>query len=393
MRRDGRRGVAILGSTGSVGVQALDLIARFPDRFEVVALAGGRNADLLARQVLEHRPRLVAIGDERRRADLLAAAREARAEVVAGAEGLLAAAAHTDADVVLAAVAGAAGLAPSYRALEAGKTVALANKESLVMAGLLMRRAADESGGRMVPVDSEHSAVHQCLRGAAMSEVRRVILTASGGPFRNLPLEKLAFVTPEEAVRHPVWDMGKKISVDSATLMNKGLEVIEAHWLFDLPGDRLDVVLHPQSTVHSMVEMVDGSVICQMSAPDMRGPIQYALGYPERFPGPVPSLDLSGPRTLEFFPVDRERFPSLGLAYGALEAGGTAPAALNAANEVAVQAFLEGRLAFPGIPRLVEQVLSRHRPLPVDSMEAVLEADRRSRAVAEEVLERGGAAG
>jgi 1-deoxy-D-xylulose-5-phosphate reductoisomerase len=385
--------VAILGSTGSVGVQALDLIARLPERFEVVALAAGSNADLLARQVLEHRPRLVAIGDERRRADLLAAARETGAEVVAGAEGLLAAAAHARADVVLAAVVGAAGLAPSYHALKAGKTLALANKESLVMAGPLMRRAAEEAGGRMVPVDSEHSAVHQCLRGAAMEEVRRVILTASGGPFRTLPLERLASVTPAEAVRHPVWDMGKKISVDSATLMNKGLEVIEAHWLFGLPGDRLDVVLHPQSTIHSMVEMVDGSVICQMGAPDMRGPIQYALGYPERFAGPVAPLDFSGPGTLQFFPVDRERFPSLGLAYGALETGGTAPAALNAANEVAVQAFLDGRLGFTGIPRVVEEVLSRHRSHPVDSMEAVLDADRRSRAAAGEALARSGAMG
>ena len=390
---DGRRGVAILGSTGSVGVRALDLIARLPERFEVVALAAGRNADLLARQILEHRPRLVAIGDERRRADLLAAAREASAEVLAGAEGLLAVAAHARADVVLAGVVGAAGLAPSYHALKAGKTVALANKESLVMAGPLMRRAAEEAGGRMVPVDSEHSAIHQCLRGAAMTEVRRVILTASGGPFRTLPLERLASVTPEEAVRHPVWEMGKKISVDSATLMNKGLEVIEARWLFDLPGDRLDVVLHPQSTVHSMVEMVDGSVICQMGAPDMRGPIQYALGYPERFPGPVAPLDLTGTGALEFFPVDRERFPSLGLAYGALETGGTAPAALNAANEVAVQAFLDGRLAFTGITRLVEEVLSHHRPHPVDSMEAVLDADRQSRAAAGEALARGGAIG
>jgi 1-deoxy-D-xylulose-5-phosphate reductoisomerase len=382
--------VAVLGSTGSVGVQALDLIARFPERFEVVALAGGRNAELLSRQVREHRPRLVAIGDARRRGDLEAAAREARSEIVVGAEGLLAAAGHPAADVVLAAVVGAAGLAPTYHALRAGKRVALANKESLVMAGPLMCAAARESGGSLIPVDSEHSALHQCLRGERIEEVRRLILTASGGPFRTTPIERLAGVTPEEALKHPVWEMGKKISIDSATLMNKGLEVIEAHWLFGLPGDRIDVVLHPQGSVHSMVEMVDGSVICQMGLPDMRGPIQYALGYPERFPGPVAAPDLSEPRTLEFFPVDPGRFPSLGLAYRALAAGGTAPAALNAANEVAVQAFLDRRIGFPAIPRLVAEVVERHRPLPAGSIEEIQEADRVARGMAEAILCRGG---
>jgi 1-deoxy-D-xylulose-5-phosphate reductoisomerase len=385
-----RRGVAVLGSTGSIGVQALDLIGRFPDRFEIVALAAGRNADLLAEQVKRHRPRLAAIGDERRRHDLAAAAREAGCEVVAGAEGLLAAAAHPGADVVLAAVVGGAGLGPTYHALLSGKAVALANKESLVMAGALMRQAARQAGGSLIPVDSEHSALHQCLRGESLDEVRRLILTASGGPFRTTPLERLSSVTPEEALRHPVWDMGKKISVDSATLMNKGLEVIEAHWLFGLPGERIDVVLHPQSSVHSMVEMVDGSVICQMGVPDMRGPIQYALSFPERFAGPVAAPDLSQPMQLDFAPVDGERFPSLGLAYRALQAGGTAPAALNAANEVAVQAFLDRRTGFLGITRLVEEVLERHRPLPVGSIDEVLEADRWARTAAEEILAHGG---
>ncbi|MGH9748528.1 MAG: 1-deoxy-D-xylulose-5-phosphate reductoisomerase, partial [Candidatus Polarisedimenticolia bacterium] len=313
-------------------------------------------------------------------------------ELVAGPEGMLAAASHPAAEVVLAAVVGAAGLGPTYEALRAGRTVALANKESLVMAGPLMRRAAEASGGRLVPVDSEHSALHQCLRGERIEEVRRLILTASGGPFRTIPEARLATVTPEEALRHPVWEMGRKISIDSATLMNKGLEVIEAHWLFGLPGERMDVVLHPQGSVHSMIEMVDGSVLCQMGVPDMRGPIQYALSHPERFPGPVPSLDLSATRTLEFFPVDRSRFPSLDLAYGALRSGGTAPAALNAANEVAVQAFLDRRLDFPGIPRLVGTVLERHRPGPIDSLEAVLEADRWARGAAREFLAQEGAA-
>jgi 1-deoxy-D-xylulose-5-phosphate reductoisomerase len=385
-----RRGVAILGSTGSIGVQALDLLARFPDRFEVVALAAGRNADLLAQQVLQHRPALVAIRDGRRLEALGAAAREAGSELVAGIEGLTAVATHPRADVVLAGIVGAAGLLPTYEALRAGRTVALANKESLVMAGALMQQAAAQSGGALIPVDSEHSALHQCLRGAAMDHVRRLILTGSGGPFRTTPLARLEKVTPEEAVRHPVWDMGPKISVDSATLMNKGLEVIEAHWLFGLPGDRVDVVLHPQSTVHSMVEMVDGSVISQMGVPDMRGPIQYALAYPDRFPGPVPAPDLLAIGTLEFFPVDRERFPCLPLAYDALAVGGTAPAVLNAANEIAVEAFLDRRLPFTGIARVVDAVLGRHRPGPAEAMDEVLEADRWARRAAGELLAKGG---
>ncbi len=384
----GRRGISILGSTGSIGVQALDLIGCCPDRFEVVALAAGRNGTLLAEQVLRHRPRLVAIVDPERRADIAAAAREVRAEVVVGEDGLKAVAAFPAADVVLAAVVGAAGLAPTYHALRSGKTVALANKESLVMAGALMRDAASRSGGSLVPVDSEHSALHQCLRGERMEEVRRLVLTASGGPFRTLPMAQMDAVTPEEAVRHPVWEMGRKISVDSATLMNKGLEVIEARWLFDIPGNRVDVVLHPQSTVHSMVEMVDGSVICQIGVADMRGPIQYALSYPDRFAGPVPPIDLTHPHTMEFFPVDHDRFPSLRLAYEALEGGGTLPAALNAANEVAVQAFLDRRLGFTGIPKVVQQVMRRHRTQPVESMQAVLDADRSARSEAEALIAR-----
>jgi 1-deoxy-D-xylulose-5-phosphate reductoisomerase len=378
--------VAVLGSTGSIGFQALDLIERFPERFHVVALSAGRNAEKLAQQVLKHRPRLVAIGDERRWGELEAAAREAGSHLLAGSEGLLEVATCIDADVVLAAIVGSAGLLPTYQALKTGKQVALANKESLVMAGPLMCQAADESGGLLIPVDSEHSALHQCLRGESIDNVRRLILTASGGPFRTTPLEELASVTAEQALRHPVWEMGKKISVDSATLMNKGLEVIEAHWLFGLNGDRIDVILHPQSSVHSMVEMVDGSVICQMGVPDMRGPIQYALGYPDRFAGPVGPPDLSEPKSLEFYPVDRRRFPSLDLAYCALEAGGTSPAALNAANEVAVQTFLDGGIDFLRIPAVVREVLDGHRPRPVRSIEDVLDTDRSAREEAERIV-------
>jgi 1-deoxy-D-xylulose-5-phosphate reductoisomerase len=382
--------VAVLGSTGSIGVQALDLIDRFPERFQVVALSAGCNAGQLARQVLKHRPRLVAIGDERRKGELEAAARDSGSRLLVGTEGLLEVAACADADVVLAAIVGSAGLLPTYHALKAGKVVALANKESLVMAGPLMLQAAGESGGSLIPVDSEHSALHQCLRGESIESVHRLILTASGGPFRTTPLEELASVTAAQALKHPVWEMGKKISVDSATLMNKGLEVIEAHWLFGLPGDRIDVILHPQSSVHSMVEMVDGSVICQMGVPDMRGPIQYALGYPDRFAGPVGPLDLSQARSLEFYPVDRQRFPSLDLAYGALEAGGTSPAVLNAANEVAVQTFLAGGMDFLSIPAVVRQVLDGHQPRPVHSIEEILDADRSAREEAERIVMKAG---
>jgi 1-deoxy-D-xylulose-5-phosphate reductoisomerase len=356
-----------------------------------VALAAGRNATLLSRQIETHRPRLVAIADESGRKELELAARRARCEIVTGPEGLLATASYPAAERVVAAVVGAAGLPATYEALKAGKIVALANKESLVMAGALLQRTAREAGALLLPVDSEHSAVHQCLRGCRVEEVRRIVLTASGGPFRTASIEDMARATPEEALRHPVWDMGRKISIDSATLMNKGLEVIEARWLFDVEADRLDVVLHPQSVVHSMVELVDGSVLCQMGVPDMRAPIQYALGYPERFAGPVAAPDLESLGPLEFFPVDRRRFPSLDLAYAALREGGTAPAVLNAANEVAVGAFLSRRLEFPGIPRVVESVLRRHRPAPVTSLASVLEADAWSRGVAEEILSRGGA--
>ena len=384
--RGTRRRVAVLGSTGSVGQQALDLVERLPERFEIVALAAGSNARLLADQVRRHRPRLVAIADASRRGELQAAAREARSEIACGEEGVLAVAGHREADVVLAAIVGSAGLKPTWHALRQGKCVALANKESLVMAGGLMREAAAAHGGSMVPVDSEHSALHQCLRGERIEEVRRLILTASGGPFRTTPLERLETVTPVEALRHPVWDMGKKVSIDSATLMNKGLEVIEAHWLFGLDGDRIDVVIHPQSSVHSMIEMTDGSVICQIGVPDMRAPIQYALGYPERFPGPVAPFDFGQARNFEFLPVDRTRFPSLDVAYAALRAGGTAPAALNAANEVAVGAFLDGRLGFLGIARMVSEVLDRHAARPVVSLEDVLEGDRIARRAAQEML-------
>ena len=388
MTRQGapRRRVAILGSTGSIGVQALDLASRLEDRFEIVALAAGKNADLLARQILKYRPRLAALADPAGRAALQSAARETGCAIEVGGAGLEAVATHPDADVVVAAIVGAAGLRPTWQALQPGRTVALANKEALVMAGALMRDTARERGATLLPVDSEHSAVHQCLRGERTDEVRRIILTASGGPFRKRPLATLAQATPDEALRHPVWEMGRKISVDSATLMNKGLEVIEAHWLFGMPLDRIDVLIHPQGIVHSMVEMADGAMLAQLGTADMRGPIQYALGYPERVEGPVERLDMAAAGPLEFLPVEPERYPCLDLARAALDAGGSAPAVLNAANEVAVEAFLGGRLPFTGIARVVREVLDRHRPAALPGLDDVLECDRSARRAAEEIL-------
>ncbi len=384
--------IAILGSTGSVGVQALDLISRFPDRFEVVALAARRNLERLTEQAATVRPRLVALADSTRRAELESFCRPLGIETAAGEEGLLRVATHPEADRVISAIVGAAGLRPTLSAIRARKTVALANKETLVMAGDLMLREAERNNALLLPVDSEHCAVHQCLRGERREEVRRLLLTASGGPFRLLSLGEMEKAEPEQALRHPTWEMGPKISVDSATLMNKGLEVIEAHWLFGIEAARIEVLLHPQSLVHSLVEMRDGSVICQMGTTDMRLPIQYALTYPDRWTSPLPPLDLAAGPALEFSPPDPARFPCLTLAYRALEMGGTATAALNAANEVAVEAFLARRAGFLDIPRVIEKVLEKHVIVPADSLPPILEADRHSRRTAERILAKGAAA-
>jgi 1-deoxy-D-xylulose-5-phosphate reductoisomerase len=378
--------VAVLGSTGSVGRQALDVIERLPERFRVVALCAGSDATTLAAQVRRHRPALAALRDPAGRDVLEAAGRETGCDIVTGPDAAAAAAAHAEADVVLAAIVGAAGLQSTWEALRRGRVVALANKESLVLAGSLLEGALRRHGGSLVPVDSEHSAVHQCLRGERIEDVSRLVLTASGGPFRTRPLETFDTVKPGEALRHPVWDMGPKISVDSATLMNKGLEVIEARWLFGLPEERIEVILHPQGVVHSMVEMKDGSILGQMGVADMRVPILYALSYPERATASLPRFDFTSKRTLEFEPVEAKRFPCLGLARQALRAGGSAPVALNAANEVAVEAFLAGRLPFPGIARLVSEALERHTVAPMASLEDVLENDRTARRRAKELL-------
>ena len=384
--------IAVLGSTGSVGVQALDLISRFPDRFEVVALAARRNSRRLAEQASKFRPRLAVLLDPEGCAELSSRCAPLGIETASGEEGLLRVAAHPEADRVVCAIVGAAGLQPTLSAIQAGKTVALANKETLVMAGDLIIREAEKNNVLLLPVDSEHCALHQCLRGERREEVGRLILTASGGPFRLSSLSEMETVEPEQALRHPTWEMGPKISVDSATLMNKGLEVIEAHWLFGIEAARIEVLLHPQSLVHSMVEMRDGSVICQMGTTDMRLPIQYALTYPDRWTSTLPPLDLASGPALEFSAPDPVRFPCLSLAYRALEMGGTATTALNAANEVAVEAFLSRRARFLDIPRVIQGVLEKHATLPADSLPPILEADRSSRRVAERILTKGAAA-
>jgi len=354
------RTLAILGSTGSIGRSALAVVDAHPARLRVAALAAGDNAALLAEQAARYRPSMVALasGDA---VDRFRAAGGTAAALVCGAEGLVAVATHPDVDIVLCASSGTAALEAVLAAIEAGKTIALANKEVLVMAGALVTSAARRKGVAILPVDSEHNAIHQCLHGRQVSEIRRLILTASGGPFRDLTLEELQTVGPDAALRHPTWQMGRKITIDSATLMNKGLEVIEAHWLFDVSAECIDVVVHPQSIVHSMVELNDGSVIAQLGVTDMRLPIQYACSYPDRWDAPLPRLDLAKAGRLEFHEPAHDRFPCLGLAYRALREGGTAPVVLNAANEVAVASFLEGRLGFTSIPTVIEGTLNAHQ--------------------------------
>jgi len=339
------RGIAILGSTGSIGCNSLRVIESLgPERFKVVALAAGRNVKILADQIERHHPELVSVDTEESAAQLkaeLMARSVTTPRLLFGEGGLVEVATHELADCVISATVGAVGFVPTLRALEAGKRVALANKETLVMAGELMTRAAQKSGAELLPVDSEHNALHQCLRGEKRSEVRRIILTASGGPFRTTSIEKLAFVTPEDALKHPTWKMGNRITIDSATLMNKGLEVIEAHWLFGFAPDQIEVVVHPESIVHSMIELVDGSVIAQMGVTDMRHAIQYALTFPARCESELPPLNLTKLSSLHFEEPDLVRFPCISLAYRALRTGGTLPAAMNAANEEAVHAFID----------------------------------------------------
>ena len=378
--------LAVLGSTGSIGTATLDVARRFPDRFEVVALAAGRNVALLEQQIRAFRPRMAAVAEE---IDAVGLRRVFPAlQILSGDQGREAVATHPDATTVVAALVGALGLVPTFRALTLGREVALANKETLVAAGELMMAAAAANGGAILPVDSEHNALHQALRVGPREAVSRLILTASGGPFRTWSREALASVTVTQALAHPTWRMGAKITVDSATMMNKGLEIIEAHHLFGMPEDRIDVIVHPESRVHSLVEYADGTLIAQLSVNDMRFPILYALAYPERLPSPFGSLDLVELGALHFEPADEVRFPCLRLAREALRTGGTVPAVLSAANEVAVSAFLEGRLAFTGISAVVEAAIEREasRGHALAGLDDALAADRLGRAWAEDLL-------
>ena len=371
--------LAILGSTGSIGTHTLDVVAAHPDQFEVAALAAGNNVDLLEQQVRRFHPRFVALVGEAAARKLARRLGAAGVEVAWGTDGLCRAGADTGADMVVSAIVGGAGLVPTMAALHAGKALALANKETLVMAGELVTAEARARGIRILPVDSEHSAIFQCLANSDTRQVRRLILTASGGPFRTHPLEAFAAITPKDALRHPTWAMGKKITIDSATLVNKGLEVIEAQWLFGLPVDQVDVIVHPQSVVHSLVEYVDGSVLAQLGVPDMRLPIQYALTYPERCACPAARLSLEDMGGLTFEAVDRRKFPCLDLAYEAARGGGSWPAVLNAANEVAVQWFLDRRIGFDEIPTIIRKALDAHPHRAIGSVEEVLDVDRQVR--------------
>ena len=383
-----KRGLSILGSTGSVGCNVLRIVDAFPDRFEVVGLAAGGNVDRLAEQVARYRPRVVSVATESARAQLAQRTDVSGLRVGVGPDGAVAVATHADTSMVVAAAVGAVGLVPTYRALEAGKDVALANKETLVMAGELMVAQAKARGARLLPIDSEHCALHQCLDGRRPEEVRRLVLTASGGPFRNRPRESFRDVTPGEALQHPTWNMGRKITIDSATLMNKGLEVIEARWLFGVDADRIEVLVHPQSVVHSMVEFVDGTVLAQLGVTDMRMPIQYALSYPDKWPAAIPGIDFRGGLHLDFEVPDHDRFPCLSLAYRALAGGGALPTVLNAANEEAVSAFLERRVAFPAIPETIQEVMEEPGPRLVRELDDILTADAWARERTREALKR-----
>ena len=376
------KGISILGSTGSIGCNTLKVIEHLGG-FRVVAMAAGRNIEKFAKQVAKFKPELVSV-DTKAHAEELARLLDAHVpEILCGNDGLVAVATHPDAQIVVSATVGAVGFVPTLRAIEAGKRIALANKETLVMAGELMTAAAAKSGAEILPVDSEHNAIHQCLRGETKSEVKRLILTASGGPFRERSKQEIAAATREQALNHPNWSMGDKITIDSATLMNKGLEVIEARWLFGFDSDRISVIVHPQSVIHSMVEMVDGSVIAQLGVTDMKHPIQYALTYPDRQEGCLAPLDLGRLSKLTFEEPDFERFPCLSLAYDALNAGGTMSAVLNAANEIAVRAFLDGMIGLADIAVVNKGVMDEHSPAAADSLESILNADEwaRSRAI------------
>jgi len=383
--------ISILGSTGSIGRQCLSVTDSLPGRFEIVALAAGSNIALAAEQVVRHRPKIVSVATEagaRKLCDMLGGSRQPAPEILFGPEGIERVATHPDAEIVVSAAVGVVGLPATYKAIECGKQIALANKEVLVAAGEVVMAAAQRHGVSLLPVDSEHNAIHQCLRAGQDREVKRLVLTASGGPFRKTPISKLGRVTPKQALAHPNWKMGQRITIDSATLMNKGFEVIEARWLFGTGLDKIQVVIHPQSTIHSMVEFVDGSILAQLGPTDMRMPIQYALTYPERVPSNGCALDWSTLRELDFEDVPVRKFPCLELAKQAVREGGPLPCALNAADEVAVAAFLDRKLPFLGIAAVIENVLSRMPRTPTNKIEDVLAADLEARRLARAAIAR-----
>jgi 1-deoxy-D-xylulose-5-phosphate reductoisomerase len=373
------RSIALLGSTGSIGVNTLDLVRRFPDRFKIVGMVAGENLKLLAAQIKEFSPRCVAIKNEKDVPRLRKLLGAKRTEICWGVNGATNISTAHEVDVVLAAIVGGAGLVPTLQAVQAGKEVALANKEALVMAGEIFVNEAKKANTRLFPVDSEHSAIFQCLQGNRRDEVDKLILTASGGPFLRTPLSRLRHVTISQALKHPNWKMGRKITIDSATMMNKGLEVVEAHWEFDVEPSRIDVVIHPQSVVHSMVRYQDGTIMAQLGMADMRIPIAYALAYPHRLDGGWRPLEMTDHAELNFLPVDKRRYPALGLAYHALKQGGTMPAVLNAANEIAVDAFLAGKIGFREIHRTIEKTMQGHSPQRARNVEDILEVDRWAR--------------
>lgn len=380
------KSISILGSTGSIGQSALDVVSRHPDKFRVVGLAEGHDVTLLADQIKLFRPELVSVRDAQAAARLKDLIHDTKIEIRHGIDGACAVASLPIADTVLSAIVGAAGLAPTVAAIEAGKRIALANKETMVVAGELIGKLCEKKKVGIIPVDSEHSAIHQSLAGHRIDDVTKLILTASGGPFLKSSMGDIENATPAQALKHPRWSMGAKITIDSATLMNKGLEVIEARWLFGIEATRIEVVVHPQSIIHSMVEYRDGCVVAQLGMPDMRAPIAYALSHPERVESGVPRLNLAAIGQLTFEAPDLKRFPSLSLAFDALEIGRSMPAVLNAANEIAVAAFIEGRLSFGGIPKIVKETMNAHDPKSFDSVDEILEVDRWAREKARALL-------
>lgn len=378
--------ITILGSTGSIGQSTLSVVEKFPALFEVVALAAGNNIDLLEKQVRRFKPRLVAVAGEDAAAELKRRCSDLKLNILAGIEGMIQVAAAEEATITVSSIVGTAGLVPTMAAIHAGKTIALANKEVLVTAGELVMAETRARNVALLPVDSEHSAVFQCLQAGVCKEVKRLIITASGGPFRTFSKQQLATVTLAQALNHPNWSMGKKITIDSATLMNKGLEVIEARWLFDMVPEKINVLVHPQSIIHSMVEYQDGAVMAQLGMPDMKGPIAYALSYPERLPEVSPPLDLAAVGSLTFEEPDLERFPCLAYAYESFKAGGTMPAVLSAANEVAVKHFLDGKIGYNDIACLIKATMDAHSPVSIKTVEDALKADLWARQHAEKIV-------